>query len=345
MTNGKGLNQEAPVSRRSRNPEEALLLWKLQYLQMHGECNILPTKKIIFPSKSHFCKMPFEKLEPIKLCEMKVPMVHNGKFLVAKVIGKPFAVIGVNALIEDLNGDVEEIALYNFRYNFDNLDWIGVGIILIIKEPWLRYSSDDDTPSLWVDSPSDVIFVDPTDDNLLSQIGANQWHVSDSKDVDVIRKMANNCFIKKDYDGALMLYDRAIRYKPDLAVLYLNKSLTCLKIGAFYMAYNASEIALEKGGDREKAMYRMGQSAYRIHEWQKAAEHFANVCKDFPKNAAAPEQLKRAIARLNEKQTGKFDFKSMYLESKKENPEIDVADYQGPIKIVNVNKKGILFYT
>ena len=77
-----------------------------------------------------------------------------------------------------------------------------------------------------------------------------------SKDPEHWRKMANDCFAKGDYNSALKLYDRAIRYNPELPVLYLNKAMTCLRIGAFQMAYEAANIALKKGGDREKALYR-----------------------------------------------------------------------------------------
>uniref|UniRef100_A0AC34FN45 Tetratricopeptide repeat protein n=1 Tax=Panagrolaimus sp. ES5 TaxID=591445 RepID=A0AC34FN45_9BILA len=77
-----------------------------------------------------------------------------------------------------------------------------------------------------------------------------------SKDAEFWRKEANEYFKTGKYGNALKLYDRALRYNPEISVLYLNKSLTCLKVGAYYEAYKCAKIALDKdGGDREKALY------------------------------------------------------------------------------------------
>ena len=68
--------------------------------------------------------------------------------------------------------------------------------------------------------------------------------------------MANEKLQAKKHRSALVLYDRAIRLNPNLADLYLNKSIACLQSGAFPMAYETAKTAMEKGGDRKKALYR-----------------------------------------------------------------------------------------
>ena len=108
---------------------------------------------------------------------MQVPMVHEKHYLVAQVIGDPNPIVGMNSLIQDLNGDVEEIGLYNFSYDLSAVDWLQPGTIMIIKEPRLRYGSYNKTPSIRVDSPSDVILVDPTDEEFLNKICASKWYV------------------------------------------------------------------------------------------------------------------------------------------------------------------------
>uniref|UniRef100_A0A914Z667 SET domain-containing protein n=1 Tax=Panagrolaimus superbus TaxID=310955 RepID=A0A914Z667_9BILA len=309
------LNESEPESRPHRNPDEEILSWQLQTVK-YEKNDITKTKTLFLSENSHFCSKSFEELEPINLCDMKVPMIHEGKYLVCQVKGKPYSVIGlatpspyfgVHTLIEDLNGDIEELAMYNFRHKVDDVNWLPLGTILIIKEPWLRYGSQSKTASLRVDSPSDVIFVDPIDNEVLEKIGATKWHDSKlSKNAEVWQKEANECFKKGKYEMALKLYDRAIRFNPELSVLHSNKSLTCLRIGAFYDAYEAAKIGLEKGGNREKALYRMGQAAYDMREWQNAANHFAAIL----------------------------------LESEKHEPQFEVADYVGPIEIANIPGKG-----
>ena len=49
-------------------------------------------------------KTPFEELTPIKLRDLQVPKVHIGRYLVVQILIKPAFVVGMNTLIEDLNG-------------------------------------------------------------------------------------------------------------------------------------------------------------------------------------------------------------------------------------------------
>uniref|UniRef100_A0A914P1I9 SET domain-containing protein n=1 Tax=Panagrolaimus davidi TaxID=227884 RepID=A0A914P1I9_9BILA len=271
---------------------------------------------------------------------MYVPMTHFGRYLVCQVIGMPIPDVSVQSLIQDLNGDVEIVEFYTFRYNFGDLNWIMPGTIFAVKEPRLQYQINDKTVSMRIDSPSDVIFVDCTDFEFLNKIGAKQMFVPMSTDAEEWREMANDDFKKGNFKSALNFYNRGIRYSPDLPVLYLNKSLACLRIGAFYEAYKSAKFALEKNGDREKALFRMGQAVYGMNEWQKAADHFAEVLKEFPENFFALEKLKRANLRLSEQKDGTYDFKMMFLESKKKKAELDVSDYKGPIEIANIPGKG-----
>uniref|UniRef100_A0A914PSW9 Uncharacterized protein n=1 Tax=Panagrolaimus davidi TaxID=227884 RepID=A0A914PSW9_9BILA len=177
----QALNQSTPVSRPYKNPDQEIMRWQFQSIKYDiddkkkKERNMFSTNTTILSGDCHSCKTALEDLKPIKLCDMKVPKVHGGRYLMGQVVGMPFAIVGVNVLIQDLNGDVEELAIYNFRYKLDKLDWINPGTILLIKEPWLRYGSQSKTPSLRIDSPSDVIFVDPTDLEFLEKIGAKQW--------------------------------------------------------------------------------------------------------------------------------------------------------------------------
>jgi hypothetical protein len=75
-------------------------------------------------------------------------------------------------------------------------------------------------------------------------------------DPDKIKEEGNKRFLSRDYEVAILLYNRAIRYAPDMAVLYLNRASSQLRYGSFDGAYKSAKIALGKGGDREKALYR-----------------------------------------------------------------------------------------
>jgi tetratricopeptide (TPR) repeat protein len=75
-------------------------------------------------------------------------------------------------------------------------------------------------------------------------------------DPDKIREAGNKLFTDTKYETATAMYDRAIRYAPDLPVLYLNKALSQLRSGHFEGALESAKSALELDGNREKAIYR-----------------------------------------------------------------------------------------
>uniref|UniRef100_A0A914QK97 SET domain-containing protein n=1 Tax=Panagrolaimus davidi TaxID=227884 RepID=A0A914QK97_9BILA len=109
---------------------------------------------------------------------------------------------------------------------------------------------------------------------------------------------------------------------------------------AFYMAFKAAELGLEKGGNREKALFRMGQAKYGMREWQKASDYFLEVLNEFPDNVSASAQLHRVKDRLAEQNHGKYNFKQMFIDSKKEKPDLDVGNYKGSIQIADIPGKG-----
>jgi hypothetical protein len=58
-------------------------------------------------------------------------------------------------VVEDANGDVELLSFYNFCSLDDGPDWLKPGMIVLVKEPILRYGASGDKSSfLRVDSPS-----------------------------------------------------------------------------------------------------------------------------------------------------------------------------------------------
>src|SRR4051794_2071600 len=90
----------------------------------------------------------------------------------------------------------------------------------------------------------------------------------------------------------------------------------------------------------------MGLAAYGLREWKSAVDRFQNVRNEFPSNKDVQAELIKAKQRLLESQTGKYNWKAMYLDNKNGVRELDVADYTGPIEIADIPGKGkSQFYT
>jgi hypothetical protein len=84
----------------------------------------------------------------------------------------------------------------------------------------------------------------------------------------------------------------------------------------------------------------MGMAAYGMRDWNSAVDHFKTTCKEFPKNVDAKTELNKAKRRLLESQTGNYDWKAMHSDVQNGKRELDVADYVGPIEVVDVPGKG-----
>jgi hypothetical protein len=122
-------------------------------------------QKIYCFTGNRYCSQisSFKDLKSISLKNMLIPFVHKGYYLKCRTIISSFQYIGIHILIEDTNGDIENLVLYNFQNNFieNPNDLIPEGTILLIKEPYLKYEYGFTT--LHISSPSDVVFIDETD--------------------------------------------------------------------------------------------------------------------------------------------------------------------------------------
>ncbi|KAH7716357.1 hypothetical protein AAVH_16254 [Aphelenchoides avenae] len=77
-----------------------------------------------------------------------------------------------------------------------------------------------------------------------------------------------------------------------------------------------------------------------MRKWEQSVQRFKQLCEAFPENDAAKEGLRAAQARLTESRTGNFDFAEFYELGEKGIRDIDVADYVGPIKVVDIPGEG-----
>lgn len=63
-----------------------------------------------------------------------------------------------------------------------------------------------------------------------------------------------------------------------------------------------------------------------------------------PSNEDAQVGLRAALARLAEKRTGIYDFTKLYEAARRGEVNVDVADYVGPVEVVDITGKGTLLW-
>jgi hypothetical protein len=102
--------------------------------------------------------------------------------------------------------------IYNFHSDLNDPTWLKKGTIMIIKEPYLKFSPSM-TAFIRVDSPSgitilkrftiltcsDVVFVRESDKKLEKL--APKWYVPEKHSFDMLKRKGNELFVARDYEG------------------------------------------------------------------------------------------------------------------------------------------------
>lgn len=84
----------------------------------------------------------------------------------------------------------------------------------------------------------------------------------------------------------------------------------------------------------EKSLYRAAHAYYRLGRFSECLASLLILNRKYPDNAEAAREISKAKLRLEEQQTGTFNFKSLYKEaSKLRPPQLDHATFVGPVKV------------
>jgi hypothetical protein len=66
-------------------------------------------------TERHSCLTNIKNLKEITLKQMMVNKIHYGNFIECTTIAAPYYVCGLNLLVKDNNGDIENLVVYNFE--------------------------------------------------------------------------------------------------------------------------------------------------------------------------------------------------------------------------------------
>jgi hypothetical protein len=83
------------------------------------------------------------------------------KRVIVRTITAPYTGSGMISVVEDELGNADKIGIYN-QSDSSMLFRVPQGSILAVKEPYYKYSGDDDY-MICVDHPSDIILLEPDD--------------------------------------------------------------------------------------------------------------------------------------------------------------------------------------
>ncbi|KAH7716362.1 hypothetical protein AAVH_16259 [Aphelenchoides avenae] len=129
------------------------------------------------------------------------------------------------------------------------------------------------------------------------------------------------------------------RAEPD-GLLRLEEIEELHEQGHFSRAYEKAGKALANGNDKERCLRILGGAAYGMRKWELSVAHYKELMHAFPSNEHAKDRLFAALSRLTEARTGNYDFARLFEAARRGEMDVDVADYVGPIEVVDVPGKG-----
>ncbi|KAJ4245047.1 hypothetical protein NW762_014256 [Fusarium torreyae] len=293
--------------------------------------------------------VPLQDLEPISISELGLEIHHWGKKIMLHIITPPERRVAVMVGAEDEDEKETAVVLHLYQQAEEKelplLENTLYYSVCIVKEPFFKKSIDGPY-SLRVDHPSDIIWLDETDDRI-----PQKWREPDlgSNDGSKIIRAQGNEFVKRqDWSGALHSYSQAIqtaKTSEDKQLAYLNRSLINLKFNRPAKALVDALQGQDPDAPTEKSLFREVRALYELGRFDKCREKLQTLAKTFPKSQAVEPEIERVKARLNEQQTGEYSFKDMYEQSKATPPLIDCATFSSPVEIRDSHGRGRGLFT
>ncbi|OBZ76733.1 hypothetical protein A0H81_03834 [Grifola frondosa] len=306
----------------SIDPKE-LISRQLELRQGDGQTSrgeVLTYMTIVgFPK--HSSSTPLSKLKRITFADMLIRKAHIGHYLVCRIVA-PCVLRYVDSLFP-------------------------IGTIMAIREPTLKAATQGPYPLVRVDSPTDIVFLDPTSP-ILSEIAWKRGpKVSNSPimptTVEEWQKRGNADFKISEWLPAAIAYSHGLELDCNAAVLRVNRAEAFLRLkyysGALFDAQHAYTSPEVPETSRDKALFRAARANYGREDFKAAETMFLQWQRTHPEDRAVVEWISRSRARLAESGSGKYDWAHMFRTSQK-NVHLDVADYVGPIEVRPMQHRG-----
>ncbi|KZL64276.1 tpr domain-containing protein [Colletotrichum incanum] len=322
----------------TRVPRETLLSTHNSYVQQQqnsGQQNApRMVKKVVLALSYPPSVKPVSDLSPMRLDELLIENHHEDKYLVLRTLAPPYEGAGTITIVEDEHGNTDKLALYN-QGSSSILHAVPESSVIVIKEPYYRFSGDDDF-LLCVDHPSDVVLLrHGPDDSLIpdsfkqgpgSQV-ASEW-----------RDAGDQAFISKDLPLAAANYTRALELTPQSnkafrADVLLKRAGIELTVKCFDSAL--SDALASRGGPNDwKSYFIAAKAAYELAEFQISKQYFESALELNPTAANIQKEYERCLTRLKEEK-GNYDLAAMTLDVSPKNIHIDKASFLSRTEVRN----------
>ncbi|KAL8806219.1 MAG: hypothetical protein Q9182_001494 [Xanthomendoza sp. 2 TL-2023] len=241
-------------------------------------------------------------------------------------------------LLEDEVGNRTN-ARFHFRSGQRLIDEsLGTARVIAIKEPALQRDKNGHRIIL-ICHLSDIVAGPIYDPRIRIP---KRWNFPKGKFSALQWKEKGNESVKsKKYYHAIACYNKALdmAVSPELSkIIRLNRSQARLSIQCHDSAKDDADFVLNMDKVNEKALFRLARGLYAMGRFNDCYSSLEKLCSLHPRNKIAATELDRCRKRVEEVETGGYDYAAMITEASnkiknKQPPLIDVATYQGPVEI------------
>jgi tetratricopeptide (TPR) repeat protein len=254
--------------------------------------------------------------------------------------------------VEDPAGWAQLISLYNYPGTYlaygPELDTLfPINSVLAIREPCLKMALAASHSHIRVDSPTDVVLLEPGSP-LLKNV---RWATGErslpvhTKTASEWKSVGDQHFKAKEFYGAIAGYSLALQLNPSLVSVRLNRALANLRAGRNLQTIEDSRFVLTDeqlpSVDRVKALYRCAQAMYAEGKYTAAKKWYSKCVSIDSTLEDAIKGVQRSDSRIKEQTTGIYDWGFLFeQEMNSPSTQIDMAEFQGPIEKRPMENRG-----
>lgn len=283
-------------------------------------------------------------LSKINIKDLKIEQTHFGKYMILKIIERPFKRNAIQFILEDENKDYICLSIYNYEKkhyfsSYHEIDLIfPINSYILIFEPFFK---------VYVSLSSGLRVDDPEEIMLFKNLSEFHFFLNSntiSSDMDL--KMQGNKFISEgQYAKAVVCYKQAISKNPQNAILFANLAEAYLRLGFNTKVIYAADEALKLGLNNEKILFRKAKANFNLSKYDECIGLLKNNiflnCGNSEIINNVEKLRKESICKYEIKKYGKFDFLKIF-EEEKQSFYLDYSDFiNEKVEIGFCNEKGI----
>ncbi|TDL14611.1 TPR-like protein, partial [Rickenella mellea] len=279
------------------------------------------------------CSAPLSSLQRIFVKDLKLGCEHHRAVAVLRTVVRPRRFgDALQTVVEDEQGSCICLRFYGPVVGSLVDHFLPEGSVVAVKAPWCLSNKVHGT-AMVVHHLTDFVrlaqggILFPDKWNLTvppSAPSASEW----------FKEEGNTAYKSRRYQTAVVRYTEALNFKPGESLeiaIYSNRAQAHLASGAFEAAISDATFVLSREAQHERALYRCAMGHYAMQNYVGAIKFLNSLVQAHPSNEIANKELQRATQRVIEQTTGAYDFAEMFRVSREPYPQMDVADYIGPV--------------